>query len=217
MLTWISTHIPFSVGTALTLLAALSRLWPYIQRIFWFRVPQVWRPWLSTVPILIGCVAGVLATPADWVAQAEALLIVVTPLLIPGATPTEGKLLLFIAGMLGLKLNACSATLEETRPKAPLIGISVAGVQMLTPGSPKCLSLSEKQHLWNGLALGSAALGLSGLAGTIIEQATRDGKDQVVLYSTLIAGGMFGAAAEVAREIAEGYRSDYQSLGCAAP
>jgi hypothetical protein len=74
-------------GGALSILSALTRLWPLVQRLLWERVSPKLRPWLSTVPAVLGCIAAIIANPAAWLDPVEQLLVVVIPLLAPGALP----------------------------------------------------------------------------------------------------------------------------------
>lgn len=205
-----------AAGGALSILAALTRLWPFAQRILWDRVPAKWRPWLSTVPAVLGCVTAIVATPADWLTQVEALLVVLTPLLAPGTLPAGAKhaAVLVLVGGIGIAQTGCSVGFEESRPKAPISSMAVGGVRLLEPGSPECLNLSRQQHTWNGLALAGVILGTSGTAGALIDLGIRD-QAKAEVYVMLALGGALDAAAVFAKVQADGYAADYVAAGCA--
>jgi hypothetical protein len=131
----------------------------------------------------------------------------------PPPPPAAG--LLILLGLSGMLNQACTGTLEGTRPRLT----SVAGVslKLASPGSQECLSLSRSESTWSAAALGAGALGASGTAGGIVVLLEQDNDANAAVYVALIAGGMLDAAAIFAKQIADGYNRDWVALGCGTP
>jgi len=113
-----------------------------------------------------------------------------------------------------LLLGGCRATLEETRPRAPLAGLSVVGVVLLEPGSPECQRLSELEATWGGLALAGGALGTAGTLGTVLEVLARQDDPGAAEYVALLVAGAIDAAAVFAQTRATAYGRDWAGAGC---
>jgi hypothetical protein len=130
----------------------------------------------------------------------------------PGGLPPAAALLL-LSVMSYFGLTACTATLEESRPK--VVGISVAGLTLLEPGSPECLGLSRKRDLWRGLQVGLGSGGLASTAGLILEEIRQEGDVSKAEAAALLAvGGAFAATALFAGVQADGYSNDFVASGC---
>ena len=129
------------------------------------------------------------------------------------SNPLPPAAALLLLGLVGFGSQACRATFDESRPKAALRGLSVAGVALLTPGSPECLSLSRQEHTWTGLAIAGGVLGTSGTVGALIDLGVRN-EAKAEVYVMLAAGGLIDAAAAFAAQQAAGYGRDFVALGC---
>ncbi len=227
------------LGALLAILPALEQAlrtgtWPQ-----WLAVPQLIR---GIIIVLVGAGTGVLGSVLNdgltWQQGLAAGAVVAIPAIlklvfhaeaaekvedkpVPVADPPSSgpsnpippAAALLVIGMMAFGSQACRATFDEVRPKSALKGLSVAGVQLLTPGSTECLSLSRQENTWTGLAIAGGILGTSGTVGALIDLGIRD-EAKAEVYVMLAAGGLIDAAAAFAAQQAAGYGRDFVALGC---
>ncbi len=112
---------------------------------------------------------------------------------------------LLAVGIVLVMIVGCAGTLEETRGAVSvrkLAGVQVARV------SERCESLSGKERIWTGVAVGGAFL--AGASGLAMFPATTDTQKQILSAATIGAG--VGAAVGVVEQ--QSYARAWQSEGC---
>jgi hypothetical protein len=183
---------PQAIATIVAVGLALLRLIPRLQPLVTLYLPPAWRTAPALTVAVIGMVVGVAQAGSDVTAITTALelgLGAIVAIFAPGALPAGAKhaAIFLLVGTSAFATTGCAGRLDDFRPKSS--GLTVAGVALEQPGSPRCQQLDSRQ----------LGLGISGYAATGVGAALGAGelvpKESTELRVGLAIGAITATAA----------------------